>query len=560
MPEIPGFQSFTPTTTLVLALVPLLYFIVRPAFLHLLTPKPLPGIPYRKGRQYPIIGDGLDAGKWLREQATITQWFDGCIQAFMYGGDERGSQWGVLDGKRTAKEMISDFAASDLKRNSGYEGICQMMFGFGHGARQVAVTDVDDTMWKNLAMFHPRAVTAANNLIKLWHIKADKLEEGQFFESSDDLMDAISKLIARAFATILADGSVALNLLADIAFGKGYNLLKEYIDSLSRSTSSPTTPPSNAPFKEVQFPYNPNAMYHATEGLLNTLPLFSAFPKVSIFIQSFQPTFRHDKALVHKFIYEQIRAARERAVVRGDERAELADCAIDQALLKDGTVDALSELELRDEVLLFLVAGQETIARTLSWGMKMLSRAPDVQKRLKKELTEAGLLEREITYNDLLTEKVPYLEATTQEILRLAGTAAGVSRIATRDTTVLGKHIPKGTTLYFPLALMAHLPLQDLAGDSRAGRTSEGKWKGDTLRKFVPERWLDGEGQFDGQVLELKTMLAKINLAFFLESIPSEFDSDEFVEYISRKPKVSYRRMPNISQAGLGIVDLSKRD
>ncbi|KAJ9110647.1 hypothetical protein QFC19_001476 [Naganishia cerealis] len=439
MPEIPGFQSFTPTTTLVLALVPLLYFIVRPALLHLLTPKPLPGIPYRKGRQYPIIGDGLDAGKWLREQATITQWFDGCIQAFMYGGDERGSQWGVLDGKRTAKEMISDFAASDLKRNSGYEGICQMMFGFGHGARQVAVTDVDET----------------------------------------------------------------------------HNILTK----------------RTAEFERAEYPrFGPNLSQDRSVGI--------------------HLIFAYDSAW-------------ERAVVRGDERAELADCAIDQALLKDGTVDALSEPELRDEVLLFLVAGQETIARTLSWGMKMLSRAPDVQKRLKKELTEAGLLEREITYNDLLTEKVPYLEATTQEILRLAGTAAGVSRIATRDTTVLGKHIPKGTTLYFPLALMAHLPVQDLAGDSRAGRTSEGKWKGDTLRKFVPERWLDGEGQFDGQVgvqslpfsagqrgcfgkalavLELKTMLAKINLAFFLESIPSEYDSDEFVEYISRKPKVSYVR------------------
>jgi hypothetical protein len=39
--------------------------------------------------------------------------------------------------------------------------------------------------------------------------------------------------------------------------------------------------------------------------------------------------------------------------------------------------------------------------------MKMLARAPDVQKRLKKELTDAGLLEREMTYHDLLADKVP---------------------------------------------------------------------------------------------------------------------------------------------------------
>jgi hypothetical protein len=89
-------------------------------------------------------------------------------------------------------------------------------------------------------------------------------------------------------------------------------------------------------------------MYHATEGLLNTLPLFSAFPKISIFLQSLQPKWRSDKRLVHAFIYEQIAEARERSIARGDERAELADSAIDQALLKDGTVDALSEPELRD--------------------------------------------------------------------------------------------------------------------------------------------------------------------------------------------------------------------
>lgn len=37
-------------------------------------------------------------------------------------------------------------------------------------------------------------------------------------------------------------------------------------------------------------------------------------------------------------------------------------------------------------------------------------------------------------------------------------------------------------------------------------------------------------------------MLAKINLAFFLESIPAKYDSDEFVEYVSRKPKSTYVR------------------
>lgn len=37
-------------------------------------------------------------------------------------------------------------------------------------------------------------------------------------------------------------------------------------------------------------------------------------------------------------------------------------------------------------------------------------------------------------------------------------------------------------------------------------------------------------------------MLAKINLAFFLDAIPAEYDSDVYLEYISRKPKAAFIR------------------
>lgn len=43
-------------------------------------------------------------------------------------------------------------------------------------------------------------------------------------------------------------------------------------------------------------------------------------------------------------------------------------------------------------------------------------------------------------------------------------------------------------------------------------------------------------------MLELKTVLAKVNLEFFLESIPPKYDSDEYVEFISRKPKNTFVR------------------
>lgn len=112
---------------------------------------------------------------------------------------------------------------------------------------------------------------------------------------------------------------------------------------------------------------------------------------------------------------------------RGDDKVELADCAIDMALLKDGTADELADAPLRDgkpidlhlysflsdgilchpEVFQYAVAGMETSARTLAWGMKLLSRSPSVQERLKKELMDAGLHEREMTFDDIAADQVP---------------------------------------------------------------------------------------------------------------------------------------------------------
>lgn len=131
---------------------------------------------------------------------------------------------------------------------------------------------------------------------------------------------------------------------------------------------------------------------------------------------------------------------------------------------------------------------------------------------------DAGLHEREMTCDDLAAEKVPCklkllpvnepyaelrfpdLEATAHEMLRLAGTAAGVSRQATKDTVVLGKAIPQGTTLYFPLAMVATMPLEDVAATPTSADDVQAKWRGNTLHLFNPDRWLDENGSFDSQV------------------------------------------------------------
>jgi hypothetical protein len=120
-------------TTSAILLIPLL--------LHILTPRPLPGIPYRRNRQSPLIGDALDAGKWLAQRKSIGEWTDGCVRALIYGGPDAFASWGILKkGGKSAEQFLEEKGG---ERWAGYEGICQMLFGLGNGARQVVVTDLE---------------------------------------------------------------------------------------------------------------------------------------------------------------------------------------------------------------------------------------------------------------------------------------------------------------------------------------------------------------------------------------------------------------------------------
>jgi cytochrome P450 len=106
---------------------------------------------------------------------------------------------------------------------------------------------------------------------------------------------------------------------------------------------------------------------------------------------------------------------------------------------------ALSDEEIRDELIVFMLAGHDTTATTLTYALWALGRHLDIQDNVRAEVTAIG--DRELTPADL-----PHLGYTTQvlhEALRLCPPAAGVSRTAMRDITVDGYRVPAGTTVVF---------------------------------------------------------------------------------------------------------------
>jgi cytochrome P450 len=86
-------------------------------------------------------------------------------------------------------------------------------------------------------------------------------------------------------------------------------------------------------------------------------------------------------------------------------------------------------------------------------------------------------------------------------VLRCAGTAPMVDRVATADTTLLGRAIPKGTVVMSIVAgpSTTSPPLR-LDGDDtprRGAAATHRAWNPRGIGEFRPERWLGADGAFD---------------------------------------------------------------
>jgi cytochrome P450 len=132
----------------------------------------------------------------------------------------------------------------------------------------------------------------------------------------------------------------------------------------------------------------------------------------------------------------------------------LDDCRVDptrvaplvRALLaaKDPETGAgLSDQEICDELIIFVFAGHDTTATTLTHALWSLGNNPELQDRVAAEV--AALPDRPLTPDD-----IPQLGYTTQvirETLRLCPPTPTGTRMAHRDVEVDGYLVPRGTML-----------------------------------------------------------------------------------------------------------------
>jgi cytochrome P450 len=101
---------------------------------------------------------------------------------------------------------------------------------------------------------------------------------------------------------------------------------------------------------------------------------------------------------VDKLLFAEIARRRKEA---GADRDDILSLLIGA---RDERGEPLSDEHLRDELMTMLVAGHETTATALAWGLERLARSPAALDRLEAELDAGG---------------DAYLDATVAETLRV---------------------------------------------------------------------------------------------------------------------------------------------
>ncbi|KAF7375603.1 Cytochrome P450 [Mycena sanguinolenta] len=179
------------------------------------------------------------------------------------------------------------------------------------------------------------------------------------------------------------------------------------------------------------------------------------------------------------------RAVREK-IEAARQGLDPSDDVYSLPLNSEDSKESLSTEDIAGQTSIIMIAGGETTANTLAFGLVELAKNPELQDSLRAEI-HATLSNgrRNIAYDNM-----PLLNAFIKEALRIFPTVPFPERVAVQDTTIpLSEEITLKTgqrTDRIPVR-KGQLVMLGIASYQRL----ESRW-GDDADKFRPSRWLDG--------------------------------------------------------------------
>jgi cytochrome P450 len=189
------------------------------------------------------------------------------------------------------------------------------------------------------------------------------------------------------------------------------------------------------------------------------------------------------------------------------------------------TGERLSDNEIRDQLIIFMVAGHDTTATTLTYALWQLGHGTDLQARAVDEVAALG--QRELTAEDIAA--LPYNGAVVREALRLCPPSPALGRTATRDIEIDGYRVPAGSLVLYGTAAVQ----RDPSLWERADEFDPDRFLGDAAKNR--DRWQyapfgAGPRTCIGDhfavleaTLALATILRRVEIASIGDEFPVEF-------------------------------------
>lgn len=287
----------------------------------------------------------------------------------------------------------------------------------------------------------PEVYQSVCALMKVWQVKCDVAQGRPFSAHHDITYGALDSIFASSFGLAETESITWQRLQAVSGWCEGPRI------ESSKDADKPVD------FPDGEIPQVFRAVL--TLGASVTDNQLSPLPRLTSWVVGKFPYMRKATAIKDRYISDKVEEAVQ-CIQKGDLQAR---SALHSVLLREKEVAAKEDRPpgyrkrtIADEFFGFMLAGHDTAATAVAWGVKYLADHPDVQDRLRTELRAAmpqAVREKRMpTYTELVKAQVPYLDAVVEEILRHANVVAFVARTAVQDTTVLGRHIPKGTDVF----------------------------------------------------------------------------------------------------------------
>ncbi|HEY9846759.1 MAG TPA: cytochrome P450, partial [Candidatus Caenarcaniphilales bacterium] len=151
------------------------------------------------------------------------------------------------------------------------------------------------------------------------------------------------------------------------------------------------------------------------------------------------------KQQIDQLLIAEIQSRRKQADPNRDDILSLLLAARDEA------GEAMTDEELRDELLTLLFAGHETTASALAWALYWIDHLPEVQSKLLQELNTLPP-----DSDPSATARLPYLTAVCQETLRIYPIAINTfPRVTKSSIEIMGYQFEPGTIL-LPSIYLTH--------------------------------------------------------------------------------------------------------